>query len=151
MWWFVSFFTSVVDVYFVTHSTYHGFPELRHGNRAVRISLSKNVPGAFQTLDGLRCRCHQPGYHQASSCRNGWAISFPAVPAASAPTAPAPAALAPAAVSVGAADVSAADLPGAVDVSAVAEVEMSDKDFVQSLLDVESDMLVSIDEVASGN
>lgn len=56
------------------------------------------------------------------------------------PTAPAPAT--PTAVSVGAADVSASYLPGVVDVSAVAEVEMSDEDFVPSKSDVKSDALV---------
>ena len=61
----------------------------------------------------------------------------------------APVALAPATVSVGASDTSSADLPGAVDVSAMAEVEMSEEDFVVSQSDVKSDALVSMDEVAS--
>ena len=51
----------------------------------------------------------------------------------------------------GAADVSAADLPGAVNISAIAEMQMSDEDFVPSKSVVESVVLVSMDEVASGD
>ena len=79
------------------------------------------------------CRqCHQPG-HAAHSCHNPWKIPRPA-----ATTAPAP-------------DVSAANPPGAVDASADREVEMSDEEFNPPQSDAESDALVSMDEVASGD
>lgn len=163
------FFTSFGEVHSISHSTHQGFPGLRDGNRAVRISLSKDVPGivtisGFECrvwyrrqpafceickklghrsracpLDGLCRRCHQPGHH-ARSCRNVWAAPRPA---ASAAPAPADAPESPA-------DVSPADPPGTVDASIVAEVEMSDEEYVPSQSDVDSDAS-SMDEVASGD
>ena len=47
----------------------YGDDPLRLAPAGTRISLSKNVPGGFQTLDGPCRRCHQPGY-QARFCRN---------------------------------------------------------------------------------
>lgn len=87
------------------------------------------------------CRqCHQPGL-AAHSCHNPWTIPRPAAttaPALAPATAPAP-------------DVSAANPPGAVDASADREVEMSDEEFNPPQSDAESDALVSMDEVASGD
>ena len=157
------FFSSFGEVHNVSHSTHQGFPELRDGNRAVRISLSKDIPGfecrvwyrrqpAFCEickklghrsracpLDGLCRRCHQPGHH-ARSCRNAWAAPRPAAPAAPAPPA----------APVASTDVSVADPPGAAVASAAADLEMSDAEYVPAQSDVDSDAL-SMDEIASGD
>lgn len=98
------------DVHSVTQSTHQGFPELRDGNRAVRISLSKDVPGVV-AVAGFECRvrhgyCRQPAFGRSAKlwaivaipvcvplCRgclvitpvpfsNMWAIPRPAAPAA---------------------------------------------------------------------
>ena len=163
------FFTSFGEVHNISHSTHQGFPELRDGNCAVRISLSKDIPGVvviagFECrvwyrrqpafceickklghrsracpLDGLCRRCHQPGHH-ARSCRNAWAPPRPAAPAAPAPPA----------APVAPTDVSVADPPGAAVASAAADLEMSDEEFVPAPSDVDSDAL-SMDEMASGD
>ena len=148
------FFSSFGEVHNISHSTHQGFPELRDGNRAVRISLSKDIPGVVTIagfecrvwyrrqpafceickklghrsracpLDGLCRRCHQPGHH-ARSCRNAWAAPRPAAPAA-----PAPAAPAPPAAPVAPTDVSVADPPGAAVAPAAADLETSDAECV---------------------
>ena len=163
------FFTSFGEVHNISHSTHQGFPELRDGNRVVRISLSKDIPGVVTIagfecrvwyrrkpafceickklghrsracpLDGLCRRCHQPGHH-AHSCRNAWAAPRPAAQAAPAPPA----------APVASTDVSVADLPGAAVASAAADLEMSDVEYVPAQSDVDSDAL-SMDEMASGD
>lgn len=63
------------DVHSVTQSTHQSFPELRDGNRAVRISLSKDVPGVV-AVAGFECRvrhgyCRQPAFGRSAKL---WAI-----------------------------------------------------------------------------
>ena len=152
-----------------SHGTHQGFPELRDGNRAVRISLSKDIPGVVSIagfecrvwyrrqpafceicrklghrshacpLDGLCRRCLQPG-HQACSCRNAWAASRPAAPAAPAPPA----------APVAPADISIADPSGAADASVAADSEMSDVEYAPAQSEVDSDALSMVED-ASGD
>ena len=163
------FFTSFGEVHSISHSTHQGFPELRDGNRAVRISLSKDIPGVVSIagfecrvwyrrqpafceickklghrsracpLDGLCRRCLQPG-HQARSCRNTWAAPRPAAPAAPAPP------VAP----VASADVSIANPSGTADASAEADLEMSDVEYVPTQSEADSDALSMVED-ASGD
>ena len=51
MWWSVSFLRSLVTGPLCTHQV---FPELRDGNRAVFISLSKDIPSVV-TIAGFEC------------------------------------------------------------------------------------------------
>ena len=163
------FLTSFGEVHSISHSTHQGFPELRDGNRAVRISLSKDIPGVVSIagfecrvwyrrqpafceickklghrsracpLDGLCRRCLQPG-HQARSCRNAWAAPRPAAPAASAPPA----------APVAPTDVSNADPSGAAVASAAADSEMSDVEYVPAQSEADSDALSMVED-ASGD
>ena len=103
------FFASYGEVHSVSLGEHEGFPGLLNGNRVVKMSITKDIPGsvrvagfdcrvwyrrqpAFCTickksghrgkscpLSGLCRRCRQPGHH-ARECRNAWGSSNAPVP-----------------------------------------------------------------------
>lgn len=112
------FFASFGEVHAVTSGFHQAFPQLRDGNRTIRMTITKDVPGlvtiagcecrvwyrrqpAFCAvcrklghrsrgcpLNGLCRRCRRPG-HQARECTNAWAPAVDAVPGAARPPQPA--------------------------------------------------------------
>ena len=49
------FFASFGEVHVVSRGCHQAFPELRDGNRTVRMTISKDVPGLV-TIAGFECR-----------------------------------------------------------------------------------------------
>ena len=101
-----AFFSSFGQVHSVQRSEHHGFPGLSDGNRLIKISMSKDVPGDVRVagfdcrvwyrgqppycsicrktghrsracpLSGRCRRCGQSG-HMARECRNAWGQPTP--------------------------------------------------------------------------
>ena len=101
-----TFFSSFGQVHSVQRSEHHGFPGLSDGNRLVKMSMSKDVPGDVR-LAGFDCRvwyrgqppycaiCRKTGHrsracplsgrcrrcgqsgHMARECRNAWGQPAP--------------------------------------------------------------------------
>ena len=95
------FFSSFGEVHLVSRSCHQAFPGIRDGNRVIRITLTKDVPGSVSIsgfecrvwyrrqpascaickkvghrskscpLSGLCRRCRRPGHH-ARHCTNAW-------------------------------------------------------------------------------
>ena len=134
------FFLSFGEVHLVSRSCHQAFPGIRDGNRVIRITLTKDVPGSVSIsgyecrvwyrrqpascaickkvghrskscpLSGLCRRCRRPGHH-ARHCTNAW-VAAPQTSGAARPPPSTPAE----------ADVPAeADSPAVVDTPAEAD------------------------------
>ena len=108
------FFLSFGEVHSVSRSSHQAFHGIFDGNRVIKASLTKDVPGIVSIagfecrvwyrrqpascaicrmlghrsracpLNGLCRRCHRPGHH-ARACTNAWAPAAPAGAVSSAP------------------------------------------------------------------
>ena len=108
------FFSSFGEVHSVSRNSHQAFPGIFDGNRVIKASLTKDVPGIVSIagfecrvwyrrqpascaicrklghrsracpLNGLCRRCHRPGHH-ARACTNAWAPAAPASAVTSAP------------------------------------------------------------------
>ena len=108
------FFLSFGEVHSVSRSSHQAFPGIFDGNRVIKASLIKDVPGIVSIagfecrvwyrrqpascaicrklghrsracpLNGLCRQCHHPGHH-ARACTNAWAPAAPASAVSSTP------------------------------------------------------------------
>ena len=141
------FFSSFGEVHSVCRNSHQAFPGIFDGNRVIKASLIKDVPGIVSIagfecrvwyrrqpascaicrklghrsracpLNGLCRRCHRPGHH-ARACTNAWAPAAPAGAVSSAPVSVPPGPPpAPVAVSADAVDSPPPPAPAVDDVS----------------------------------
>lgn len=108
------FFSSFGEVHAISRSCHQAFPDIQDGNRVIRMTITKDVPGMVTVagfecrvwyrrqpafcaicrklghrskacpLNGLCRRCRRPGHH-ARDCSSAWAPAADAAPGAARP------------------------------------------------------------------